>query len=97
VSLHRCIMEVKWKWSHRSPQAKVIGIMRRDGYRVTISNYPPTIGYSEKSFFIAEISAPKKNSDEFRMHKTKREVKEIYSKFFDIKALNFGLCFDEQE
>lgn len=89
-------MEVKWKWEARPNGAIVIGKMAHDAYFVTVVNYPPKQGYSDRHFFIAEINVLNVKMI-YRLHHTRCEVKETYSEFFDIKDLNFGLCYDEQD
>jgi hypothetical protein len=88
--------KVKWKWEGRPSGAIVLGKMRMAGYTATIISYPPMYGYSDRHFLIAEITDLHHRLT-YRLHPTKRDVKETYSTYFDIKDINFGLCYDEQD
>ncbi len=74
----------------------LIGKLRKAGFQVIIENGPAMSGYHTKPFFIAVIDAPGKQTMR-RQHNTIREVKETYSKFFDISGLDFGLALEGTE
>ncbi len=80
----------------KSTSVILIGKLRNAGYQVIIEHRPAMTGYHTKPFFIAVIDAPGKQTIR-RQHNTIREVKETYSKFFDIAVLDFSNIYEDTE